>query len=82
MKSTKNKLLKSLQSVQRLNVKIDISFWVMIPYSEHISYIINNIVYKPVSYRFLCFAVIIVTDSNKIVEYQTNPELAKLNKKK
>jgi hypothetical protein len=55
---------------------------VMIPYSEHISYIINNIVYKPVSYRFLCFAVIIVTDSNKIVEYQTNPELAKLNKKK
>jgi hypothetical protein len=42
----------------------------MLPYKEEISYIIGNIVYKPVSYRFLCLALIIVSDSDKIPDYE------------
>lgn len=56
-------------------MKVDLSFWAIIPYTELITYIIDNTVYKPVSYRFLCFAIIIVKESNMLVEYELNEGL-------
>ena len=42
------------------------TFWAILPYTEKITYDIAGTKYSPVSYRFLCFAFILVTSSNEI----------------
>jgi len=42
------------------------TFWAIMPYTEKITYDISGNKYSPISYRWLCFALIIVTEGNQI----------------
>jgi hypothetical protein len=68
-----------LKSLKRINVKIDLSFFTIIPYKETLNYIIDGKGYRPVSYRFLCFAVIIVTTYDE-VKYDIDKNLERVFK--
>lgn len=57
-------------------MKVDLTFWAMMPYTEKITYDIAGAKYSPVSYRFLCFALIVVTEDNHI-ELNISPEAKK-----
>lgn len=59
-----------------MNLKVDLTFWTMIPYVETINYVINGKTYKPSSYRFLCFALILVTSDD--VTYEIDKDLEKV----
>lgn len=62
---------------KRINLKINLDFWAIIGYVERVHYVIDNVSYTPVSYRWLCFAVIVVKHSNELKNEITSPELAK-----
>lgn len=78
---TKMKSLATKIELERFNIKVDLSFWVFLPYKETINYVINNKTYKPTSYRFLCFAVIVVTSGHE-VDYKFSEDLKKVFNKK
>jgi hypothetical protein len=59
-------LVKKLRNVKRVNVKIDITFWAVLPYSERLDYVINREKYTPISTRFLCFSSTIVYKHDKV----------------
>ena len=67
----------SKTKLERVNLKIDLSFWTFLPYREPINYVINGRTFKPVSYRFLCLALIIVTSKDEVEQY----DIGKINKK-
>jgi len=64
-------------ALERVNLKVDLTFWTFLPYVETISYIINNKTYRPSSYRFLCFALIIVTSKDE-VSYELDKNIEKV----
>ena len=69
-----------MKSLKRVNLKIDVTFWAFKPYKEVMNYVIDNVSYKPVSYRFLCFAFIIVTEGD-MVTYTFNDDLKRVLQK-
>jgi hypothetical protein len=79
-KSNKLEKLKELLKLQRINVKVDLTFWVLKPYTEEITYEINREFYKPVSYRFLCFALVVLGPAHKI-PYEADEDVKKAFKK-
>lgn len=58
--SNKNKLL-------RWNLKISLDFWALKPYTEVLTYGIDGHAYKPVSTRWLCFAITKVYETDMLV---------------
>lgn len=74
---TRIKTLLTKVKLERLNLKIDLTFWTFIPYKETITYVIDNKTYKPTSYRFLCCALIVVTSGHE-VDYKLNKEIGKV----
>lgn len=80
LKTKIQKLLPKIE-LERFNVKIDLSFWVFLPYKETINYVIDNKSYKPISYRFLCVAVIVVTSGHE-VDYNLNRDIKRVLDKK
>jgi hypothetical protein len=51
----------------RINLKITLDFWAFKPYKEKLTYGIDGLTYSPTSYRFLCFAITTVKESDKVV---------------
>lgn len=58
--------LEKLLKTKRLNLKVDLTFWVLKPYLEQLTYEINGQYYRPTSLRVLCFAIVIVQEGDKI----------------
>lgn len=77
----KIKKLLTKVKLERLNLKIDLSFWTFVPYKEPINYVIDGKTYKPTSYRFLCFALIVVTSQHE-QDYALNHDLKRVFTKK
>ena len=65
MKSVIN-LYKKIKNIKRINLKIDITFWAIYPYSERLDYVIDRQKYTPISTRFLCFSSTIVYKHDKV----------------
>lgn len=55
-----------ISRIKRINLKINLDFWVLLPYLEVMHYVINGENYHPTSCRILCFAVIVVFKDNKL----------------
>lgn len=79
MKNTKNQ--ENKKRLERVNLKIDLTFITFIPYREEINYVINGRNYRPSSYRFLCFALIVVTSNDEVI-YEIDKEIEKVFKRK
>lgn len=72
--------LEKLLKVKRLNLKVDLTFWVIKPYVEQLTYEINGIYYRPTSLRVLCFAIVVVKEGDKI-EFTPDGEFKKTVKR-
>jgi hypothetical protein len=73
-------MINLMKSLKRVNLKLDLTFWAIKPYREVMNYVIDNVTYKPVSYRFLCFALIIVTKGD-VVNYTFDSDLKRVLQK-
>lgn len=58
--SNKSKLL-------RWNLKINLDFWALKPYTEKLTYIMDGTAYQPISTRWLCFAITKVYETDMVV---------------
>ena len=76
MKKLKLPSLEKLRKIKRVNLKIDITFWVFKPYVEQVTYEINGSYFRPKSYRLLCFALVVVKEDAK-VEFKPTEDFKK-----
>lgn len=71
------------KKILRINVKVDLTFYAFKPYKEKMVYVLDGKSYTPTSFRFLCFALIVVKDGDLVEQTIPNQkDIAKLLSKK
>lgn len=72
-------LIQKVKRLKRVNLLIDLHFWALKPYSDIIQYHVERKTYFPTSYRFLCFALVFLTeeDADRNIEFKDKEKLKK-----